>query len=132
MPETNIYGLDEVRRSLESDPSCDNQLLTQSLYNGLMTQTRNIISAICAEIEGSLASQKQGGARQDLNAGKFGSHYEVVLPKAEVYLRLNGKLIGDELIMIIEDDETVISRFDASSPNWGICSQNLKNEFSQR
>jgi serine/threonine-protein kinase len=134
MPETNIYGLDEVRRSLESDPSRDNQILilTRSLYSEFMAQTQNVISAICAELGHHLASQKQGDARQDLDIGEFGSHFGVVLPKTEVYLRLNGKLIGEELIMTVQDDETVISRFDARSPNWGMYSQNIKNEFNRR
>lgn len=131
-PETNVYSLDEVRLSLESDPDRDNQLLTQSLYNDFMSQTRNVIDAICVDLGNSLASQKQGGARQELNAGEFGSHFGVVLPKAEVYLRLNGKIVGDELIMLIQDDETIISRFVAKSPNWSMYYENLKNEFVKR
>ena len=130
--ETDIYSLDEVRKSLESDPSRNNQLLTQSLYNQFMAQTRNVMGAICSEVGGSLASQKQGGARHDVNTGEFESSYGIVLPKTEVYLRLNGKLVGDELIMIIKEDETVISRFNANSPNWSLYSKNLKNEFSKR
>jgi len=131
-PETNIYSLDEVRKSLESDPSRDTQIITQALYNEFMTQTRNVIEAICSEIGSSLATQKQGGARQELDAGEFGSGFGVILPKTEVYFRINGKLISDELVMTILDDDTVISRFDAQSPNWSLYRQNLKNEFSRR
>ena len=131
-PETEIYNLEEVRISLESDPAQGNQILTGSLYKEFMSETINVIQAICNEVGSSLASQKQGGARQDLNAGTFGSHFGIVLPKAEVYLRLNGKLIGDELVMMIQDDETVISRFNAKTPDWGLYSEKLKAEFTKR
>lgn len=131
-PEPDIYGLDAVRKNMESDPARINQILTKTLYDQFMKETRDVIQSICAEIGSPLASQKQGGARQDLASGEFGSHFGVVLPNNEVYLRLNGKLVGDELVMIIQDDNTVLSRFIARAPDWQQYKENLKREIGGR
>lgn len=131
-PETEVYNLEEVRKSLESDPAQGNQILTRSLYSQFMSETRNVINSICKEVGSPLASLTQGGANQDLNAGIFCSNFGVVLPKAKVELRLNGKLIGGELVMTIQDDETVISRFNAKTPDWGLYNENLKAELTKR
>ncbi len=129
--ELESKSLDEVRSFLESDPTRNNQLLTQSLHREFMAETRTVIRSICQEL-GSLTSEKQGGAKVDLKLGQFGSHFGVVLPHGEVYLRLNGKLIGNELVMVIEDDGTIVSRFDGGNPDWGAYKTNLRAEFHRR
>lgn len=130
--ENELYSLDLVREYLESDPNQAKQAITRSLYEQFMQHTRNVINSIIREIDNPLVYQKQGGARQDIENGTFGSHFGITLPKFEVYLGLNGTVIGEEVTMLIEDDETILCRLNADSPDWTEYCDNLKREFTTR
>ncbi|MCK4827975.1 serine/threonine protein kinase, partial [bacterium] len=131
---TNTDGDDfkAIRTKLESNPRRSSQILTQNLYNQFMEQTRNVLRAICQELGNNLVSQKQGGARQDLAKGEFGSSFGITVPDNEVYLRLNGKLLGDELVMRIEDDDITLARLIAENPDWAPYREQLKREIGSR
>ena len=130
--ENEIVSLELVRQSLASDPDQKKHTITNSFYNQFMKHTRNLINSIIAEMRITTASLKQGGARRDLRNGTFGSNFGITLPKYEIYLRLNGTVVGDEVTILIQDDETILCRFNTQAPNWNQYRESLKAELVKR
>ena len=114
--ETEIDNLDEVRKFLNSDLGYRQQILIQSLFNQFMSETKRVLQLICIEIGHSPTSYSQGHAKCDYNTGTFASNFGMTLSKIEFFPRITGNLVGDELVIMIQDDETIISRFNANTP----------------
>ena len=118
--DPNMLGLELVKEALESDPSKNRQALTRALHNEFMRVTGETVEGLLNQL-GPLAQQQQGGARCSMETGEFGSHYGIVLPKGAAYPRLSGKLVGNELVMSIENDN-VLCRLNSEAPDWSVYS----------
>lgn len=128
--EGDIYSLSSVRQSIESDPELSRQTLTKLIYEQFMGATGKVVNLIVMELGSSLATTQQGGARCDLSGHKFGSHFGVNLPKFHVNLRINGVLVGDEIVMSIEDDQDVFFRSNLDKIDWNEYMDSLKKKFT--
>lgn len=127
--EEDIYSLASVRQSIESDPALSRQTLTKVIFDQYMTVTGKVVNLIVTELGSPLATTQQGGARCNLNEQKFGSHFGVNLPKFQVNLRINGALVGDEIVMSIEDDEDDFFRSNLDNIDWNEYIDSLRKKF---
>lgn len=125
-------SFDAIREELERHPGFELQKQTKHLYRQFMEQTRIALQEIRSVLGKEIAQEKQGGARQDEVNGTFGSHFGIVIPGHEVYLRLEGLIIGDELVMKIEDDNTTVARLSAQDPEWNDYREQLTREIRIR
>ncbi|MCC6603216.1 MAG: serine/threonine protein kinase [Anaerolineae bacterium] len=135
MFEPEVRGqtsLSAIRTELEGRPGFNQQMLMKRLYLEFMNETRQVLNEIRQELGEHIASVKQGGAHENVEESEFGSRFGITIPGDEVYLKLHGKVVGNELIMRIEEDDTLLARLDLNAPNWEPYQIGLEEEIGSR
>lgn len=130
--DDNIFDVDAVRQFLENDPEHKKQLAVSSLFYPFMRYSNAAIDTIIHEIGGKLIQPQQAGAKPDLENGTFRSSFGLKLPKFEIRIRVTGTVIGEEVILEIQEDEIILCRLSTASPDWTTYKTRLVAELKKR
>lgn len=85
------------------------------------------------DIGGNLGTQSQGGSSCQESEGTFGSRFGLGLPTTNVFLRIEGRIVGSELVFTITNPEAKeLLRTTTSKPDWQSYRRELEAEFLSR